>query len=85
MHAPSYVSKSPFLPAHASDFGCCSVSALSAEKYGENLPEMVRGDVIEVYIKTIKALRLVDPRGLLLEGVRRSQEDWEIALSLQIA
>eukprot|EP00435_Cladocopium_sp_Y103_P024075 s910_g5.t2 len=26
-------------------------------------------DVIEVYIKTIKALRLVDPRGLLLEGV----------------
>eukprot|EP00438_Fugacium_kawagutii_P001477 Skav202523 [mRNA] locus=scaffold2011:30897:32575:- [translate_table: standard] len=32
------------------------------------------GDVIEVYIKTIKALRLVDPRGLLLEGVLRSQE-----------
>ena len=26
-------------------------------------------DVIKVYIKTIKALRLVDPRGLLLEGV----------------
>ena len=31
--------------------------------------EFDRGDVIEVYIKTIKALRLVDPRGLLLEGV----------------
>lgn len=33
----------------------------------------VRGDVIKVYIKTIKALRLVDPRGLLLEGVSKSQ------------
>ena len=35
--------------------------------------EFDRGDVIEVYIKTIKALRLVDPRGLLLEGVPKPQ------------